>query len=325
MKNGTKKILILRLGAIGDVVHTTIIPSAIKSAHPDWEIHYLTQSENIPLLENNRYIDKIIEWDRSKRKSFKYLISTGVKLFREHYDIIFNLTNAIRNIFLSVFACPKKIVLRKHTDKSWVEDYFYTAQSVIKDITLPVRLELEVNKELDSQITQTLSAYPTPHIIIIPGGKTDSHRQGRTWNLENWIELSKRLTEKYGGTVFVCGGKGELKHHKPLEETAVLLTGEYNLAGSSALLSHADLVISGDTGPLHIASAHNVKTLALLGSTSPDKIKPYGENGYYISADTDCKYCWKKKCKYTQKGSTPCMDKISVDMVLDKITKENLL
>ena len=180
MKKGTKKILILRLGAIGDVVHTTIIPSAIKSAHPDWEIHYLTQSENIPLLENNRNIDKIIEWDRSKRKSFKYLISTGVKLFEEHYDIIFNLTNAIRNIFLSVFACPKKFVLRKRTDKSWVEDYFYTAQSVIKDITLPERLELGINKEIDSQITQTLSNYPTPHIIIIPGGKTDKNRQGRT-------------------------------------------------------------------------------------------------------------------------------------------------
>ena len=70
-----------------------------------------------------------------------------------------------------------------------------------------------------------------------------------------------------------------------------------------------------------MASAHNIKTLALLGSTSPDKIKPYGQNGYYISADTDCKYCWQKKCKHLTNGEkyTPCMEKITTDMVINKV------
>ena len=88
-----------------------------------------------------------------------------------------------------------------------------------------------------------------------------------------------------------------------------------------------DLMISGDTGPLHIATGHNVKTLAILGSTSPDKIKPYGENGYYIEPTIDCKYCWKKKCKLIKEGEryTPCTESISVEMVLNKIKENNLL
>ena len=56
-----KKILIIRLGAIGDVVHTTIIPSAIKQKHPDWEVHYLTQTEIAPLLDEHPYIDKVLK------------------------------------------------------------------------------------------------------------------------------------------------------------------------------------------------------------------------------------------------------------------------
>ena len=317
-----KKILIIRLGAIGDVVHTTVIPKSIKTAHPDYEIHYLTQAENIPLLENCDYIDKIHLWDRTKRKSYKYLFETIKLLFKERYDIVFNLTNAIRNNLLSLGACPKKTVQRKFLKGSWVEDYFYTAKSVIKDIEIPPALELGVNKDIDKKITERLEGYPKPYTMIIPGGRTDKNRQGRLWNIENWKKLTEELQKKYGGTIIVCGAKGERTYHEQLKKDGVIITsGEYNLAGTSALLSHANLVISGDTGPLHIASAHNVNTLALIGSTSPDKIKPYGDKGYYISADTECKYCWKKKCKFTKNNEkyTPCMENITVDMVMGKI------
>ena len=89
------------------------------------------------------------------------------------------------------------------------------------------------------------------------------------------------------------------------------------------MLSQADLMISGDTGPIHIASAFGVKTLALLGSTSPDKIKPYGENGFYISSKHNCKYCWKKKCPYLKENETytPCMEALSVEEVFTEVQK----
>ena len=72
-----------------------------------------------------------------------------------------------------------------------------------------------------------------------------------------------------------------------------------------------------------MASAFNVKTLALLGSTNPKHIKPYGKNGYYVSADYDCLYCWKKKCKHLKDGEkyTPCMEKLTPNKVFEKIKK----
>lgn len=317
-----KKILIIRLGAIGDVVHTTIIPKAIKKAHPDWIVEYLTQSEIAPILENNPYIDKVHPWCRKDRKSIKYLLKTGCELFKSRYDVVFCLTNAIRNMILSVMACPKRIVFRKTGSGLWVEDFFYSAKSVFPELEKPDTLSLSVNEKFIGEIKSRLDDCAKPHIVIIPGGGTDRNRQGRIWSLENWEKLSAELNQVYGGTIIVCGSKGERKYHEKISGNNIILTsGEYSLAQTSALLSLADLVISGDTGTLHIASAHNVKTLALLGSTSPDKIKPYGTNGYYISADTDCKYCWKKRCKYLHEGEkyTPCMEAITVDMVMKKI------
>ncbi len=317
-----KKILIMRLGAIGDVVHTTIIAQAIKKSHPDWIIDYLTQSEIAPILENNPYIDNIHKWDTSKRKSIKYLMSTGIELLKQRYDVVFCLTYAIRNFLLSIMSFPKQIVLRKYTKGLWVEDFFESAKSIFPEIKKPKTLCLVPNKKQLLEVKERLKKYPKPHIMFIAGGDTDSHRQGRIWNIDKWKELSEELLKIYGGTIFVCGSKWEKKYHQILENDNVVITsGDYSLSGTSALLSQADIVISGDTGTLHIASAHNVKTLALLGSTSPDKIKPYGENGHYISANTGCKYCWQKKCKYLKNGGkyTPCMENITVSMVLDKV------
>ena len=192
-----KKILIIRLGAIGDVVHTTIIPSAIKQKHPDWELHYLTQTEIAPILENHPHIDKVITWNRANRKSLKQLIETGIILFKERYDIVFNLTLAIRNTTLSIFAMPKKIVFRKHLNKLWVEEFFETAKSVIKDIEIPKRLYLSNNADSLAKIKDNLTEYPRPYIAITPGGATDKNRQGRIWNITNWKELTKELYKQY--------------------------------------------------------------------------------------------------------------------------------
>ncbi len=323
-----KKILIIRLGALGDVVMTTIIASAIKQKHPDYEIHYLTQVEIAPILENNPYIDKIITWNTQNRKSIKQLFKTGKKLFNERYDIVFNLTIAIRNLLLSLMCCSKKVVNRKYTKGSWIDDFFQTAKSAIKDIEQPERLYLGINKDSQQKINEFLNDYPKPHIAIVAGGATDRSRQGRIWNIENWKKLIKELQNLYGGTIFVCGTKYERNYHEQLSaDNVVICSGDFNISDSNAMFKEMDLMIAGDTGPLHIASAHNIKTLALLGSTSPDKIKPYGQNGYYISSNDNCKYCWQKKCKFLKDNEkyTPCMEHITVDMVLNKIKENNLL
>lgn len=328
MADKKKKILVIRLGAIGDVVHTTIIPKAIKQKHPDYEIHYLTQNEIAPILDNNPYIDKVIPMITKKKKDNKYLIELGMELFKERYDIVFCLTNALRNMLFAAMCLPKRIVLKHEGKGLWVENFFKTAKKAIKDIELPDSLTLGVNEETGLKVESYLEKYKRPYTMIVPGGGTDSHRQGRVWNIKNWAELSDKILSEYGGTVFVCGDKYEKQFHQQLEKDNVVITsGMFNLGGSSALLSKADLVVSGDTGPLHIASAHGVNVLGLLGSTSPDKIKPYGKNGYFISSDYECKYCWEKKCRLLKNGAkyTPCMEGLTSDAVFDFIKSNGLL
>ena len=317
-----KKILIIRLGAIGDAVFTTIMPYAIKLKHPDCEVHYVLQKEVVGLLENNPYIDKIYTWDRQAGKNFGYIHKMAQVFAEEKYDVIFNLNNTLKTFLLSFLSFPKKIVPKKQYRKTWVEDFFLIAKSVFDDIELPDRLYLEVNEQASVKVEEMIKEYPRPYLVFSPAGATNRNRAGRMWDLENWKTLSGMVLERFGGTVFVTGSDSEAELHKGLQrEGVVILSGGLTLEESGALFSKSDLVVSGDTGPLHIATAYDVKTLALLGSTSPDRIKPYGKNGHWISSDFKCKYCWKKKCKFLNEkgGITPCMNELKPIQVFEKI------
>ena len=317
-----RKVLIIKHGAIGDIVHTSIIAQAIKEAHPDWKIDFLVGESYVSLLDNHPYIDKVISWKHSQNKTFKGFLKLFIEIFKARYDYIFNPTNSLKTIILSTLTLPKKSIRRKNHGGLWVEDYFKMAKKAIPEVNMPNRLTLGISDIANEKIEKELEGYKKPFFVIAPGRNIDNIRQGRLWNIQKWNELTELLLNKYNGTVFVLGGKDEKENHKLLEkENVVIKSGDYSLSESNAMLSKADLMISGDTGPLHIASAFNVKTLALLGSTSPKQIKPYGENGNYISADFNCLYCWNKKCKLMEDGKiyTPCMEALSPKKVIEKI------
>ncbi len=324
-----KKICVIKIGAIGDSIFSTIMAYAIKQAHPDWQVDYLTHADYIPLLKDCTYIDNFITWDCSSKFKSIQTLKTLKKMLHTHYDIVFNMTLTLKTLILAFLLFPgKSIRIKKETDRSIVENYYFTAKEGIKDIKQPERLYIDTDKDSINKIHADIDKYPKPYIVIIPGGSSNWSRQGRIWNINKWKELTKHLICEFGGTIFVIGGASEAEYHSTLTgNDIVLLTGKYSLPETSALLSLADLVISGDTGPLHLASMHNVKTLAILGSTSPEKIKPYGENGYYIEPEAQCRYCWKKKCRYLKAGEkyTPCMESIAPDDVIRKIKSEGLI
>lgn len=313
--DNNKKILIIKFGAIGDIVHSTIIPKAIKEKHPDYIIHYLTLPVYSEFTELCPDIDVTLKFNGKIRETAKLLKD-------ENYDIVFCLSHTIKIYFLALLSGAKNFVFKSNIGTSWVENYFYTAQKLIPDITLPARLEFKSNNQ------NLLSEYPKPHIIINPGSKFNNNREGRIWDIQKWKELSTQLYNLYGGTVFVTGTIHEKNYHVELaDKNTIVLSGKYSIKESCEIISNADLMISGDSGPIHIASAFNIPTIQILGSTSPDKIKPYGENGHYIEPKTECKYCWKKKCPRKKKTDlyAPCIDSIQVQDVLDKINDLELL
>lgn len=320
-----KKVLFIRIGAIGDVIHTLNGPRAIKELYPNIEIHYASSMPE-DFLKYTPCIDKAISMPDIKKmglfsKSMKDFAQT---LRNENYDVVINLQPSIKTRVLARLAGIKNIYnYRKRNCRHAVKDYWLTAKRAFPNITLPNNLEFTLAPELMNEQRTKLENLKKP-LIVFNSGHVFAKRQGRTYPIENWIELGNKVQEKYNGTIIITGVKADAEILKPLEQikNSVSFVDKLTLEENSALLGCADLVVSGDSGPLHIASALGVKVLGLFGSMPITRTGPYGENCHTIISPKNCSPCNRRKCKYLRKTKAlyaPCMKEIEVDTIFNKI------
>ena len=266
-----KKILIIRFGAIGDVVHSTIISTAIKNKYPQYKIHFLTLPFIKEMLKNDLNFEKIFEFDNSKKNNLFYLFKLGLALRKENYDVIFNLTNAFRTTFISFVANPKKVIKRSKQRTIALDAFFNSALNFDKTLEYPKNLSIEAGQTEKANILKMLEGKKHPIVVFNPGGQNDNIRQGRIWPFESWIELGNLLNEKMNATIVISGSKNEQAEHQKYKaiKNVMILSGKLKLNETLALFSLSDIVISGDSGPLHMSSSQkNTKTIALMGSTA---------------------------------------------------------
>lgn len=325
MKN--KKVLIIKLGAIGDVIHSTMLAQSIKKADPNCIVHFMTSDFITPLLKNNPDIDKVIWFTGHRRNDYPYLIGKGLSLAFERYDAVFPLSNSIRNYIMMAFMFPKKIIKRNKKRIHAVDAFYNTAVDNFGEIEKPKNLRIFIREDLKEELKNRYKDLPRPWIIFNVGGANDLDRQGRIWPDEHWKTLGQKLKEQYGGTIFVCGSEKEIELHEQFKDIATVLTGKLTLEESAGLFSISDLFISGDSGPLHIASALDINTIGIMGSTPAYACGPYGEKGFAVEPNIDCKFCEQTRCKLLKEGEkfTPCMQSIQVCDILNLIAEKNLL
>ncbi|MDD3420559.1 MAG: glycosyltransferase family 9 protein [Candidatus Gastranaerophilales bacterium] len=322
----SKKILIIRLGAIGDVVHTTNTFRAIKKLHPEAKIHYLTSALIKPLLAYDPDIEQVWTADIKKMKVFsKYSASLSKELKQENFDIIINLQPSLKTRWLGFLTGVKKIIDYKKTFKLHAVDNFWaTAKKEFKEIEKLPELKLYLNPEAIKKAKNYASELKHP-IIVLNAGGIISKRQGRAYPTPKWIELGNKIQQKFDGTILLTGAKEDVELLSGLKEISgsKFLVGELSLEDSCALIGEADLLISGDSGPLHIATALGVKSIGLFGSMPAKRTGPYGAGHATITADMPCIPCNRRKCEFLKKGEifTPCMDNIPTEQVITAISE----
>jgi lipopolysaccharide heptosyltransferase II len=164
----------------------------------------------------------------------------------------------------------------------------------------------------------SLGSAGTPLIALNPGA---SHPVNR-WATDRFAALSDMLTQKLAARVILIGGKEDI----PLAEEIAAKTGSkpLNMAGKAnllqlgALLEQCDILVSGDTGPMHIATAVGTRVVALFGAADPERTGPVGSGHRIIqAADVPCIPCGSRTCN--NREYLECMEKIPVSLVFETI------
>jgi heptosyltransferase-2 len=160
-------------------------------------------------------------------------------------------------------------------------------------------------------------------IALGPGA---TYGPAKRWPLPYWKQVIQKLLDSGREELLVVGGREELDYLKPLVESFAgspsgkrvhLMAGETSVCGLAALLARCRLLITNDTGPMHVAAAVGTPTVALFGSTSPTWTRPFGLGHEVLYHQTECSPCFQKTCPI----GYLCLHGIKVDEVLRSARK----
>ena len=319
-----KKILIIRLSSIGDIVLTTPVIRCLKKQLPNAEIHFLTKKAFFPVVEHNPYIDKI----HCLNSDLKEVVE---ELKLENFDWIVDLHKNIRSkriirALKKEHSCFPKLNLRKW----W---YVRTKRNCMPDVHIVERYFKAVemwNVENDNlgldyfTGTQDTAALPEgfDKYIAIVCGAAHATKQIPTEKIDY---LCSAIRSK----IVLIGGKADAEAVGFLEEKYPEKVfngcGKFSLNQSATLIKNAELVVTPDTGMMHIASAFQQKVLSVWGNTVPEfGMYPYiprkGENvSVYEVENLSCRPCSKIGYDKCPKKHFDCMNKNHWELIVEQV------
>ena len=287
-KNLTK-ILIVKLGAMGDVLRTTFILEGLKQKYKNISVDWLVDKKNSETLIGNKYIDNIIVNDS---KVFSFLTS-------KKYNVVINLDLSPESLsFATIAIADKKIgywldgnrqikTSNKYA-KQWLltsaydklkQDNKNTYQYWMAKIVELPKDNYEIIVPISKQAKQKIKSLkiPTSNKKIIGINPSSSKRwKMKKWNLDKFIKLTKILSDK-GYTVLLLGGiEDEFEINKILSKKIknVYSTGINNSVQEFfAIIDLCDIIVCGDTMAMHAALGLKKKVVAIFGPTSSNEIE----------------------------------------------------
>ncbi len=319
-------ILIIKPGAIGDLLQLTPVIRALKSRYPQADLSLLVGSTaTAELFKYNVHVHETLVFDKAgAHRSFRALVRLRRVLRGNKYDLVVNFQRSnLRTWFLASAAFPCRVLVyhkaRTRTVHA-VVNYLETVAPLGIDAT-KMSLELTFSareRAFAEESISPLGRAGKPLIALNPGA---SHPVNR-WATDRFAALSDILTQKLAARVILIGGKEDAPladeiasktGSKPLN-----MTGKASLLQLGALLEQCDILVSGDTGPMHIATAVGTRVVALFGAADPARTGPVGSGHRLIqAANVPCIPCRSRTCN--NRTYLECMEKIPVSLVFETI------
>jgi heptosyltransferase I len=295
------RVLVMRLSAMGDILHALPAVTALREVHPEWRIGWAVEPKWKPLLATAGatargsampVVDRVHvvparQWARSPltAKTLDEVRRMRRELRDERYDVCIDLQGAIRSALIAKWARTKRLIgedapreriarwvftERVKTRGVHVIEQAIEVMNAVAGDELPVRLPL---LPVDADAERKAEVIRTPFVLINPGAGWGAKR----WPVEQYAAVAARLRDAGYGVV-VNAGPGE----EPLANEVEVLSGgaaaplRSSIEELIAITRRASLVIGGDTGPLHLACALNRPAVGIFGPTDPARNGPFG-------------------------------------------------
>jgi heptosyltransferase-1 len=320
-----KRILIVRMSALGDIVHALPVLSAIRAAYPDVEIDWLADRKYAGILE---FVQGI-----SQRIIGRPGLSKAVTVMRaREYDVAIDLQGLLKSAAMARLSGADRVIgFEQAALREGAAAWFYNETARVpagahiiqknlcvlsligvappREVTFP--FVVPASNVTDAIVNDVAASGLRGYALINPGAAWPNKR----WAPERFGALARVLRETHQLACYVLWGGDEA----PLADAVVAASSgtatrapQTSLGDLLALSKHASLMLSGDTGPVHIAAAMQTPIVGLYGPTWPERNGPWAPDDIVVSRATTCECHHKRRC---QRAGTMCINEISIEEV----------
>ncbi len=346
------KILIFNPFGIGDVLFSTPILKALKKRFPECLIGYICNKRTYELIVNNPMVSRVFvfekddyrrEWNRSKIRCIKDIISFLKGLKGEHFDMVFDLSLGYfySMLFLAIGMkervgfnyknrgrfLTKKLDIKGFDNKHVIE-YYLDLVRLIGIEPEDKKIELHISQKDRTWTDDFLSGYhlkPQEIVIgIIPGcgASWGKDAEFRRWGRRNFAAVADKLSERHYARMILFGSPDEVdmcdEILRMMKSRPISACGKTSLGEFFALMERCDLIITNDGGPLHAAVGLGVKTVSIFGPVDEMIYGPYPYAKEHIvisNKDLPCRPCYRS-FKYALCDAKTCLNSIAQEDVL---------
>ena len=355
-----KRMLVIRLDLIGDLVLSLTAVRALKRTYPNAEIDLLALPSSAKVALSDPDLSQIIAydpniWRRPKAlvqpKDWREAMAVIQRLRARHYDIAISVFGDWAAILAVLSGARRRVgfgregypgfmtdnVPGRHWDsrdhQHEVDYCLALAHEAGATITPDDRVpQLYVDELARKEVEELLlneGIHPNTPLIVCH--VSSNNGQSKRWPIPYWATLIDRLLRENVAQVVFSGAPDDLpliesvtqRMHEHTEHTAINLAGKTSLTQLAALTQRADLLITGDSGPMHIAAAVGTPLIAIHGPTDPALSGPVSPHATILRSDIWCSPCYKAKdtadCRFF---TTQCMKNITSNQVFDVVQKK---
>ena len=323
-------IIVVNINWLGDAVFSTPVFKALKQTYPQARITCLCVPRVKEVLMYCPYIDKIIIYDEKGKHRLPWRKWRLIRYLRkEKFDAAFLLHRSMTRALMVFFAgIPLRIgysktkgllthpVVMRSEDVHRCDYYLRILEGYgikVSDRQCELRLKLEDIESMEAKLRKAGVGPTERYVVLNTGGNWDLKR----WSTGSFVSLAKLITKELGLKIILSGGSQDRENCQIIAHTAdvgaVVLAGDTTLGESLVLYKVAVAVISGDSGPLHLAHAAGADVIGIFGPTRPQITGPRGVGrAGIVFREIGCNKapCYLLSCKDNQ-----CMQTVTVDDV----------
>jgi lipopolysaccharide heptosyltransferase II len=328
-----KRILIVRLERIGDLLMSLAAIEAVRARVPDATIHLVVGSWNASLAKLVSAVDSYETLDvpwlarQDAGASMGALVARARSWRKREFDLALNFEPDIRsNLLVALSGAARRVGF----GSGGGEAFLTTSLTFVPGEHTAVNAQRVVDAALPASSSR-LGTPPRPHLAVPDDVKREAQRLfgvgaanrrfvgihpsgGRVikqWHMDRFAEVATRLARERGATIVLTGIDSDrplverITSQLPADVTAVNASGSLDLAIFAGLLSQLDLLVTGDTGPMHLAAAVGTRVVALFGPSDPARYGPLTDRASVVTADL-----WCRPCNRVRRPPERCVDRV---------------